>query len=120
MLLLESPGRGLRFIYVDALLLLSLWISVFVELEGKSVKSSIFVNSMLTAINENSIMAGDKNGSVFSIASMALVRLCDSLLGCLNTTFDSEKSVSNQMHKLAKRSPSEAQLSKQELSFFLT
>lgn len=72
-----------------------------------SKASSVFVNSMSIAMNENSIITGDKNGSVFSIAPIALfvdwidsVKFinCEELISiqCLiNRRSDSVNSVSN-------------------------
>lgn len=87
--------------------------------------SSVFVNSISIANSENSIIAGDKNGSVFSIASIALfddsVKFNDivelfSSKWFLNRESDSEKSVSSQINELARRIPNDAAFSSIVLS----
>lgn len=65
---------------------------------------------MSIAIKENSIIAGDKNGSVFSIACIAMVEFVsfefvDVWLWFLNRTPECEKRESNQMHELANKIP---------------
>lgn len=71
-------------------------------------------------IRENSIIAGDKNGSDFSIASIALfadmvifitIDELSPIVSFLNRKLDSEKSALNQMHALVKKIPSEAAFS---------